>query len=46
MLLRLPGSAPWLRLNDGFIVKRGRTLSPAAVAFKEAIRAIERDVGA
>ena len=44
MLLRLSGPAPWLRLNDGFIVKRGRTLSPAAAAFMDAVRTIERGV--
>lgn len=45
-LVILPVAAPWLRLNYGFIVKRGRTLSPAAAAFMEAVRTIERGVGA
>jgi DNA-binding transcriptional LysR family regulator len=43
-LVILPAPAPWLRLNYGFIVKRGRTPSPAAVAFMEAVRTIERGV--
>jgi DNA-binding transcriptional LysR family regulator len=43
-LVILPAPAPWLRLNYGFIVKRGRTPSPAALAFMEAVRTIERGV--
>jgi DNA-binding transcriptional LysR family regulator len=35
---------PWLKLNYGFIVKRGRALSPAAAAVMEAVRTIERGV--
>jgi len=31
-------------LNYGFIVKRGRTLSPAARTFMEAVREIERTI--
>ena len=41
----LPVEAPWLSLNYGFIAKRGRTLSPATLAFMEAVRTIERDIG-
>jgi DNA-binding transcriptional LysR family regulator len=41
-LVFLPVEVPWLRLNYGFILKRGRTPSPAAVAFMEAVRTIER----
>ena len=37
----LPVEAPWLRLNYGFILKRGRTPSPAAKAFMEIVREIE-----
>jgi DNA-binding transcriptional LysR family regulator len=33
--------ASWLTLNYGFVFRRGRTLSPAAVAFMENVRAIE-----
>jgi len=40
----LPVVAPALRLNYGFIVKRGRTLSPAARTFMEAVREIERTI--
>ena len=43
-LVILPAAAPWLALNYGFIVKRGRTLSPAAAAFMDAVRTIERGV--
>jgi len=43
-LVFLPVDVPWLKLNYGFIVKRARTLSPAAAAFMEAVRTIERGV--
>ena len=39
----LPVEAPWLRLNYGFISKRGRTPSPAASAFMEIVRELEAD---
>ena len=44
-LVTLPFDAPWLSLDYGFITKRGRTLSPAALAFMETVRTIERDIG-
>jgi DNA-binding transcriptional LysR family regulator len=40
----LPVEAPWLRLNYGFILKRGRTPSPAAKAFMEIVREIELEI--
>jgi len=40
----LPVEAPWLRLNYGFVLKRGRTPSPPAKAFMEIVREIERSV--
>ena len=43
-LVFLPVEVPWLKLSYGFILKRGRTPSPAAVAFMEAVRTIERDI--
>jgi DNA-binding transcriptional LysR family regulator len=46
LLVMLPVDTPWLTINYGFITKRGRTLSPAAVAFMEIIRTIERDIAA
>ena len=46
LLAILPVEAPWLSLNYGFIARRGRTLSPAALAFMETVRTIERDIGA
>jgi DNA-binding transcriptional LysR family regulator len=42
----LPLELPWLSLNYGFISKRGRTHSPAAKAFMEKVRQIERDLPA
>ena len=42
-LVMLPVDSPWLTLNYGFITKRGRTLSPAAEAFIEIVRAIESE---
>jgi len=44
LLVILPVDAPWLRLNYGFITKRGRTLSPAAKAFMEIVREIESGI--
>ena len=38
--------APWLRLNYGFIAKRGRSVSPAAKAFMAIVRAIEQEIAA
>jgi DNA-binding transcriptional LysR family regulator len=38
----LPIELPWLSLNYGFISKRGRTLSPAAKAFMDNVRQIEK----
>ncbi len=43
-LVRLPIETPWLSLNYGFIVKRGRALSPAAIAFMDIVRAIELEI--
>jgi DNA-binding transcriptional LysR family regulator len=40
----LPVESAALKLNYGFIVKRGRTLSPAAKAFMEIVRKIERTI--
>jgi DNA-binding transcriptional LysR family regulator len=37
----LPVELPWMRLNYGFIFKRGRTRSPSAMAFMEIVRKIE-----
>jgi DNA-binding transcriptional LysR family regulator len=37
----LPVAAPWFSLNYGFIAKRGRSLSPAAKALMEIVRAID-----
>lgn len=39
----LPLDLPWLRLNYGFVWKRGRTHSPAAEKLMEIIRAIESE---
>lgn len=40
----VPVSMPWARLNYGFIWRRSRMRSPAAVAFSDAVRAAEADV--
>jgi DNA-binding transcriptional LysR family regulator len=37
----LPIDLPWLRLNYGFFWKRGRTHSPAAIAFMQIVQTIE-----
>lgn len=37
----LPIELPWMRLNYGFIWKRGRTPSPAAMTFMQCVRTIE-----
>ena len=42
----LPVVAPWFSLNYGFVTRRGRTLSPAARAFMEIVRAIEKEIPA
>lgn len=39
----LPIDLPWMRLNYGFIWKKGRTLSPAANKFMQLVRAIETE---
>ncbi|HWY83941.1 MAG TPA: LysR family transcriptional regulator [Roseiarcus sp.] len=38
----LPLELPWMSLNYGFISKRGRTHSPAAKAFMDNVRQIEK----
>jgi DNA-binding transcriptional LysR family regulator len=40
-LVLLPIMLPWMRLNYGFIWRRGRTHSPAANLFMNLVRAIE-----
>jgi DNA-binding transcriptional LysR family regulator len=40
----LPVEASWLTANYGFVTKRGRTPSPATVAFMEIVREIEREI--
>ncbi len=42
----LPLELPWLSLNYGFISKRGRTHSPAAKAFMDNVRQIEKELPA
>jgi DNA-binding transcriptional LysR family regulator len=37
---------PWLTLNYGFISRRGRTHSPAAKAFMDNVRQIEKELPA
>jgi DNA-binding transcriptional LysR family regulator len=40
----LPVEVSWLKANYGFITKRGRTPSPAMIAFMEIVRQIEREI--
>lgn len=40
----VPFEAPWLRLNYGFMLKRGRTPSPAAKAFMDIVRETESSI--
>jgi DNA-binding transcriptional LysR family regulator len=44
VFVRLPFEAPWLNINYGFIIKRGRTLSPAAKSFMAIVRSIESEI--
>ena len=44
-LVALPVDLPWLRLNYGFVWARGRSLSPAALAFMRITREIEARLG-
>ena len=40
-LVALRVRAAWMQTGYGFVVLRGTTLSPAAEAFKEAVRRVE-----
>lgn len=40
-LVMLPVELPWLRLNYGFMTRRGRTRSPSTLAFMSIVRSIE-----
>jgi DNA-binding transcriptional LysR family regulator len=40
-LVYLPIELPWLAISYGFIWKRGRSLSPAALSFMKCVRAVE-----
>ncbi len=42
--VQLPIDLPWMTLNYGFVYKRGRRLSPAALAFMDTVRDIEREI--
>ncbi len=46
LFVLLPSDLPWMRLNYGFVWKRGRTHSPAAEKLMEIIRAIESETPA
>lgn len=43
-LALIPVRLPWTTLNYGFIVKKGRTLSPAMQAFKQHVLEIEAEI--
>jgi DNA-binding transcriptional LysR family regulator len=40
----IPYRAAWFKLNYGFIYRRDRMLSPAAKAFIQKVRSIEKDI--
>ncbi|HQR45346.1 MAG TPA: substrate-binding domain-containing protein, partial [Thermoanaerobaculia bacterium] len=42
-LAALPFAAPWARTNYGFVWRRGRMRTPAALAFAAAVRAVEAE---
>ena len=44
-VVALPLAVPWLTLNYGFIWRRGRSLSPACLAFMQLVREIEQKRG-
>jgi DNA-binding transcriptional LysR family regulator len=44
-VVALPLIIPWLTLNYGFIWRRGRSLSPACLAFMQIVREIEQKRG-
>jgi len=46
LCILLPIDLPWMRLNYGFVWKKGRTRSPAAEAFIQLVWEIEKDVPA
>ncbi|MGE3745484.1 MAG: substrate-binding domain-containing protein [Sphingomonadaceae bacterium] len=41
IFVMLPVELPWMRLNYGFISKRGRTQSPSALTFMDIVRTID-----
>jgi DNA-binding transcriptional LysR family regulator len=46
LLRRLPLNLPWLHTNYGFVRLRGRTPSPAALAFMASVREVEAALAA
>jgi DNA-binding transcriptional LysR family regulator len=44
VLCRLPLSAPWLHTSYGFVRLKGRTPSPAALAFMDKVREVEAEL--
>lgn len=44
LLILLPVTPPWLRLNYGFVTRRGRSRSPAALAFMTILRGVEAEI--
>jgi DNA-binding transcriptional LysR family regulator len=43
-LALVPVNLPWLEIKYGFITRRGRSLSPAAVAFRDVLKAVDAAV--
>ncbi len=44
-LALVPLNLPWLEINYGFITRRGRSLSPAAIAFRDVLKTVETGIG-
>lgn len=44
-LALIPLELPWLNINYGLITRRGRSLSPAAMAFRDVLKSVEATVG-
>lgn len=44
-LALIPLELPWLVIHYGLITRRGRTLSPAAIAFRDMLRSVEASIG-
>lgn len=44
-LALIPLDLPWLNINYGLITRKGRSLSPAAVALRDVLKSVEAGIG-